>query len=67
MKINPINNTNFKQVVETHRKEDYESKNNESKDNKSTYETTIIYKEIVKVPKNDEEIEETLQQINYMI
>lgn len=62
MKIAAINNTNFKQVVGTHRKEDCKSK-----DNESTYETTIIYKEVVKVPKEDEDTEETLQQLNYMI
>lgn len=62
MRVSAINNTNFKQVIETHRKED-----GESKDNKGTYETTIIYKETVKVPKNDEDIQETLQQLNYII
>ena len=62
MRVNAINNTNFKQVVETHRKEDCKSK-----DNKSTYETTIVYKETVKVPKEDKDTEETLQQLDYMI
>lgn len=61
MRVSAINNANFKQIVETHRKEDCKSK-----DNKSTYETTIIYKETVKVPKNDEDTQETLQQLNYM-
>ena len=62
MRVSAINNTNFKQIVETHRKEDCKSK-----DNKGTYETTIVYKETVKVPNKDEDIEETLQQINYMV
>lgn len=62
MRVGAINNTNFKQVVEPHRKED-----NNGKETKNSYETTIIYKETVKVPKEDEDTEETLQQLNYMV
>lgn len=61
MKINPVNPTNFKQVVETHRK-DY-NKEEEENENVDVYEATVTYTETIKIPKKSE----TLQKIDYMI
>ena len=58
MKISPVSKINFKKIEQTSRKEPKDV---------GTYETTIVYKEIVKAPKEDEDTEETLQQLNYMI
>ena len=61
MKVSPVSNTNFKQVVETFRKDKEESK--ENTEDKDTYEVTITYTETVRVPKGDK----ILQKINYVI
>ena len=60
MRVGAINNTNFKQVVETHRKEDKEENQN---GDKNVYKTTITWTETIEVPKSNE----TLQKINYMV
>lgn len=59
MKINPVNNVNFKQIVETFRKDKEENK----EEDKDVYETTITWTETIKVPKSDK----TLQKVDYMI
>lgn len=59
MRINPVNNINFKQVVETFRKEENQDKD----EDKDVYETTITWTETIKVPKSDK----TLQKVDYMI
>ena len=61
MRVSAINNTNFKQIVETFRKDKEESK--ENTEDKDTYEVTITYTETVRVPKGDK----ILQKINYVI
>lgn len=61
MKINPVNTTNFKQIVEIHREEYNENK--EENENVDVYEATITYTETIKVPKKSE----TLQKIDYMV
>lgn len=60
MRVSAINNTNFKQVVETHRKD---SDKEEDDSNIDVYETTITWTETVKVPKSDK----TLQKIDYVV
>lgn len=61
MKVSPVSNTNFKQIVETFRKDKEESK--ENTEDKDTYEVTVTYTETVRVPKGDK----ILQKINYVI
>ena len=61
MRVNPVNNINYKQVVETFRKDKEESK--ENIEDKDTYEVTVTYTETVRVPKGDK----ILQKINYVI
>lgn len=58
MKISPVSKINFNTIEQTSRKEPQDT---------DTYETTIVYKETVKVPKEDKGTEETLQQLDYMI
>lgn len=58
MKISPVSKVNFNTIEQTSRKEPQDI---------DTYETTIVYKETVKVPKEDKDTEETLQQLDYMI
>ena len=58
MKISPVSKINFNTIEQTSRKEPQ---------NIDTYETTIVYKETVKVPKEDKGTEESLQQLDYMI
>ena len=61
MRVSPVSNTNFKQIVETFRKDKEESK--ENTEDKDTYEVTVTYTETVIVPKGDN----ILQKINYVI
>ena len=61
MKVSPVSNTNFKQIVETFRKDKEESK--ENTEDKDTYEVTVTYTETVRVSKGDK----ILQKINYVI
>ena len=61
MKINPVNNVNFKQVVETFMKDKEE--NQDKDEDKDVYETTITWTETIKVPKSDK----TLQKVDYMV
>ena len=64
MKINPVNNINFKQIVETFRKPSKGKEKGKEKDfDKEVYEKVITYTETVRVPKSDE----TLQQVDYVV
>ena len=59
MRVSSINNFNFKQIIETSRKDC----NKEENDDSEVYEATVTYTETIKVPKKSE----TLQKIDYMV